>query len=60
MRPTRRSLSAAAADVPFRIHYSDGDIRTIRAADPDAARKIGQRPGVLIIKVKRDRREEPR
>ncbi|WAP67204.1 hypothetical protein [Jiella pelagia] len=61
MRPACTPASSEApAATRFRIHYSDGDIRTIRDADPRAAREAGQRIGVTILKVKRDRTEEPR
>ena len=46
--------------VPFRVHYADGEIRTMCAVDPEAARKAADRVGVSITKIKRDRSGEPR
>ncbi len=56
----RAELQAATPPVPFRVHYADGDIRTVEAIDPEAARKAAARVGVPITKIKRDRAGEPR
>lgn len=61
MKPARTPMAGEApTPVPFRIHYADGEIRTVRAIDPEAARKAAARVGVAITKIKRDRSGEPR
>lgn len=60
MKPSRASLQAAAADVPFRVHFADGETATVRAPDPETARKAAARPGTTITKIKRDRTDETR
>lgn len=61
MKPARTPMAdEAPTPVPFRIHYSDGEARTVSAVDPDAARTVAARVGVRITKIKRDRSGEPR